>query len=254
MISQRSPDIEAEVWFLPTEGGGKTKPALSGYRPQHLIMENYQTSGEHQYINKEQVNPGEKAIANIWFISPEAYPKSLWIGREIEVREGSWIVGCAKVTRIFNPILESETKEIQMWVSEDNPELKFKREMLQFGYTQLWFDVGLLNMETLFKQVDQQKREGDTNYEHYRYAAFNSWLNKNVGANDKAIRDYIDVAIQDPDIVMSGGAVANLMDAPWLTDAQFDTVSKSLSHFGKWTASRIEKAKQRRLNRKDGNG
>jgi hypothetical protein len=251
MISHRSPDIEAEVWFIPTEEGGKSKPAFSGYRPQHLIMDNYQTSGEHQYINKEQVNPGERAIAKIWFISPEVYPKSLWIGREIEIKEGSWLVGCAKVTKIFNPILESETQEIQKWDPENDPELTLRREMLRFGYTQFWFDAGLLTMGTFLKQINQQKFEGDTNYEHYRYAMFNTWLKENAGANDRAILDYIEAAVHDPDPVMAGGAIANLMDAPWLTDAQFEKVIESLQGFGKWTASRIEKAKQLRFNRKN---
>jgi translation elongation factor EF-Tu-like GTPase len=108
MITHRSPDIEAEIWFIPTSDGGKSKPVVSGYRPQHLVKEDYQTSGEHQYLDKEQVFPGETALANIWFLSPEAYPNTIWLGREIEIREGHHLVGKAKVTKIYNLILESK--------------------------------------------------------------------------------------------------------------------------------------------------
>jgi translation elongation factor EF-Tu-like GTPase len=118
MITSRPPDIEAEVSFLPTNQGGKTGSVLSGYRPQHQVMENLQTSGEHFYLNKETVLPGETASANIWFLSPEEYPESIWVGREIEIKEGSHLVGMAKVMKIFNPILESKTKEIKRWISK----------------------------------------------------------------------------------------------------------------------------------------
>ena len=246
MVPHRSPDIEADVWLLPTEEGGKTKPALSGYRPQHLIMEDYQTSGEHQYPDSGQINPGGKGIANIWFISPEVYPKTLWVGREIEVREGSWLVGWARVTKVFNPDLESETKEIRKWDGKNGLELHFKREMIRFGYTRQWFDSSLISKDAFFKQVDQRKKDGDNNFKHYRYAAFNSWIKENEGANDKAVHDYISIALQDPDPMMAGGALANLMDSGWITDAQFETITAEFPKFGKWTERRIERAKLRR--------
>lgn len=246
MVSNRTPDIEAEVRLLPTEEGGKTKPVLSGYRPQHLIMEGYQTSGEHQYLDLDQVNPGGKGLANIWFISPEVYPKTLWVGREIEMREGSRVLGWAKVTKVFNTDLESGTKEVRKWDGEVGLEVHFNEEMIRFGYNRQWFDSGLISKEEFFKQIDQQKIDGDYNYEHYRYAAFNSWINEKEGASDKAVHDYISTALQDPDPIMAGGALADLMDSDWITDSQFEAITMEIPRFGKWAERRIERVKLRR--------
>jgi hypothetical protein len=104
----------------------------------------------------------------------------------------------------------------------------------------------LISKDAFFKQIDQQKKDGDENYEHYRYAAFNSWIKENEGANDKAVHDYISIALQDPDPIMAGGALANLMDSDWITDAQFEAITAEISQFGKWTVRRIERAKLRR--------
>lgn len=46
----REPDIEAVVSYLPTEQGGRRQPAFSGYRPNHRILEDYITSGDHEYL------------------------------------------------------------------------------------------------------------------------------------------------------------------------------------------------------------
>ena len=107
MYSQRQPDVEAEVTFLPQEAGGKVNAVRSGYRPVHQLLENYLTSGHHEYVDKKEVWPGETAVAQIWFITPEAYPGCLWIGRKVRVQEGSRLVGHARITRIFNKLLEA---------------------------------------------------------------------------------------------------------------------------------------------------
>ena len=116
MNNMRQPDIMAEIYINKEELGGRK--VFSGYRPQHSIMINYETSGEHEYICKDFIEPGESGIAYIRFITPEVYPKSLWIDRVIEIKEGSRIIGNAKVLKIYNKILESENKEIQEYKKE----------------------------------------------------------------------------------------------------------------------------------------
>lgn len=105
------PDIEAEITFLSTEKGGKTRPVLSGYRPNHLIKQDYLTSGEHTYIDVQEVLPGQTAKAYIKFITPEAYPHTLWVGKIINVQEASHIVGFAKVLKIYNKLLETSSEQ-----------------------------------------------------------------------------------------------------------------------------------------------
>jgi translation elongation factor EF-Tu-like GTPase len=111
MNMKYEPDIEAEITFLSTEQGGKTRPASSGYRPNHLIKQHYLTSGEHTYINVQEVLPGQTARVYIKFITPEAYPNILWVGKIINVQEASRIVGYAKVLKIFNKLLETSSEQ-----------------------------------------------------------------------------------------------------------------------------------------------
>jgi len=106
MSNRRQADAEAEVTFFLPEDGGKANAVRSGYRPGHQLLENYLTSGHHEYIDKDEVWPGETVVAKIWFITPEAYPGCLWIGREVRVHEGSRLVGHAKIIKVFNKLLE----------------------------------------------------------------------------------------------------------------------------------------------------
>lgn len=69
-MMNRKPDVEAEVTFLSTEEGGRKTPIVSGYRPNHLIKPDYLTSGQHEYLDVNQVFPGQTVCANIWFITP----------------------------------------------------------------------------------------------------------------------------------------------------------------------------------------
>ena len=105
MRPPRQPDIEAEVTFLAPADGGRSTPAKSGYRPNHLVLPDYLTSGHHEYRDKDQVLPGESAITEIWFLSPEQYPKSMSVGKIIRVQEGSRLVGHAKVLKVYNEVL-----------------------------------------------------------------------------------------------------------------------------------------------------
>jgi elongation factor Tu len=105
MRPPRQPDIEAEVTLLATAEGGRSTPAKSGYRPNHLVFPDYLTSGHHEYKDKEQVLPGEPAITEIWFLTPDQYPKSMRVGKVIRVQEGSRLVGHAKVLKIYNEVL-----------------------------------------------------------------------------------------------------------------------------------------------------
>ena len=101
----KPPDIEALVTFLPTAAGGKIRSVLSGYRPNHLVKDGLLTSGHHEYLDRETVPPGESATAHIWFLAPERYPATMWVGKVISVQEGTRVVGQAVVTKVFNSLL-----------------------------------------------------------------------------------------------------------------------------------------------------
>lgn len=94
------PDVEAMFEFV----GYRKDNVYEGYRPAHMICENYLTTGLHSYYNLH--NSSKKELkGTITFISPENYPKCLWIGKKIAMYEGNNIIGYATITDIFNPIL-----------------------------------------------------------------------------------------------------------------------------------------------------
>ncbi len=97
---QLKPDGEAIFEFT----GSRKNNIYEGYRPSHLIKDSYLTTGIHNYYNLQDENNIELR-GTITFISPESYPKSLWIGKKIAMYEGSNVVGYAIITNIFNIIL-----------------------------------------------------------------------------------------------------------------------------------------------------
>lgn len=92
------PDVEAIFEFL------EYKKICDGYRPHHLIYNDYLTTGLHRYY-KTSDEFNDKIVGTINFITPEYYPNSVWIGKKIPMYEGSKLIGYAIITKIFNEIL-----------------------------------------------------------------------------------------------------------------------------------------------------
>ena len=103
----RLPDVEVIFEFNST----RRNPANDGYRPAHLVTDNYLTTGIHHYYGVESVPPNGTAKGTITFLTAEAYPHCLWIGKKIRIQEGAHIVGYATITRIYNPVLCVESQE-----------------------------------------------------------------------------------------------------------------------------------------------
>jgi elongation factor Tu len=93
-------DVEVIFHFI----GDKKNNIYEGYRPSHMIQEEYLTTGIHSYYNIE--GNADEIKGMIAFISPEYYPHCLWIGKKIKMYEGSKLVGYATITQIFNPTLK----------------------------------------------------------------------------------------------------------------------------------------------------
>jgi len=101
---QLKPDVEAVFNFI----GYRKENLYEGYRPAHLICEDCLTTGIHSYYNLED-DFNQELKGTITFISPEDYPTSLWIGKELSMYEGKNMIGYATITDIFNPILCKNT-------------------------------------------------------------------------------------------------------------------------------------------------
>ena len=91
------PDVEVIFEF----NGTRKSPANDGYRPAHLITDNYLTTGIHHYYGVESVPPNGTVKGTITFLSPES----------ISIQEGAHVVGYATITNIYNPLLCLENQQ-----------------------------------------------------------------------------------------------------------------------------------------------
>jgi len=102
----REPDVEARVRFLRTEEGGRIGPVANGYFPNHLVAPDCLIGGKIEIADREWLQLGESADAQITYISPEEYPIGFTVGQVICIQEGAKLVGFAEITRIMNKVLE----------------------------------------------------------------------------------------------------------------------------------------------------
>ena len=100
-IFDQKPDVEVLFEF----NGNRKNPVADGYRPNHLVMGNYLTSGVHHYCDVQTIPPNGTAKGTITFITPEVYPHCLWVGKKINIQEGAKIVGYATILKVLNPDL-----------------------------------------------------------------------------------------------------------------------------------------------------
>ena len=98
-------DALINVSLLTSEDGGRKKPIHNAYRGAHLIKEDYLTSASLDFVDVEILQPGDSAKAFVNYLSPEVYPKSLWIGKEMNIQEGGRLVGKATILEIYNETL-----------------------------------------------------------------------------------------------------------------------------------------------------
>lgn len=80
----------------------------SGYRPAFDIRDDYSTTGEIILIDSKILEVGDTKDAFIRFLTPDVYPNSLWVGKELIFKEGITITGRAIITEIYNNILKKE--------------------------------------------------------------------------------------------------------------------------------------------------
>jgi len=95
---KRPRDIEAEIYFLTTEEGGRKGPAFNDYRPQ-FYYNGHDWDAPHEYPDVQQVNPGDTVRAYLAFLSPHEHVGKVHVGMEFLIREGTRTVGKGKVTK-----------------------------------------------------------------------------------------------------------------------------------------------------------
>jgi translation elongation factor EF-Tu-like GTPase len=96
--------VRATITFVPTEKGGRTGPAKSGYRPNHNFgapTDTLMQIGKVEFEGRQEVFPGETATALVTFLGNPDLAAQVHIGREWRLQEGLRLVANAKVTEVF---------------------------------------------------------------------------------------------------------------------------------------------------------
>lgn len=99
----RRPDLIVSFTLTARRVDGSLKEVISGYRPIYKVCADHWASAHHEFVGATGVCTGRKCKAEVWLLSPEAYPHPFWIDRRVEVAEGSRSVGIADVLQIINP-------------------------------------------------------------------------------------------------------------------------------------------------------
>jgi len=89
-------ELEAEVYILTKEGGGRHTPFFTGYRPQFYIRTTDVTGEIKLPEGVEMVMPGDSAKMMVKLIQPVAMEE----GIRFAIREGGHTVGAGVVTKI----------------------------------------------------------------------------------------------------------------------------------------------------------
>jgi len=103
----RPADLQVLFELIEVSHAGQPRTVYSDYRPQYAIRDDYHTSARHVFPDNGAVTTGQRAKALVWLLTPEVYPACMWVGRIVEVFEGSRAVGRATVVRVLNPVLVS---------------------------------------------------------------------------------------------------------------------------------------------------
>lgn len=94
-------DLQAEIYYLTAEEGGRKSSVATGYRGQ-FYYDGKNWDAPQAFLDKDICKPGESVIVNLSTLSPIYHYGKFYIGKEIETREGAKIVGKGKITKIYN--------------------------------------------------------------------------------------------------------------------------------------------------------
>jgi translation elongation factor EF-Tu-like GTPase len=90
--------IEAEIEI--NKEGGRTWPIKTGYRPGFNFIDNKQTSGSINLLNREDLKPGERGFVEVSFISNNFLEK-IDSGTEFKFYEGPVEIGGRRVLKVI---------------------------------------------------------------------------------------------------------------------------------------------------------
>lgn len=102
-----NPHFLALLTYLPAEEGGRTIPALSGYRPAlKFPFETGLFTGAQKFVDTELAFPGDVINAEITMLNAAHFKGKLYEGLDFDFFEGEKLIGHG----IIKKILDAELK------------------------------------------------------------------------------------------------------------------------------------------------
>lgn len=98
----RQPELEAEIYYLTEQEGGRKTAVSNGYRGQ-FYYNGKNWDAPQQFLDKEICYPGETVKVYLQTLSPDFHIGQFYVGQEFETREGAKTVGKGKITKILRP-------------------------------------------------------------------------------------------------------------------------------------------------------
>lgn len=96
------PELQADIYYLKEQEGGRKTPVASSYRGQfHYNGKDFDAM--QQFIDKSWCQPGNTVQVFLQTASPEFHAGQFYVGKDFEIREGSKIVGKGTITKILRP-------------------------------------------------------------------------------------------------------------------------------------------------------
>ena len=95
-----NPELEADIYYLTTDEGGRKTPVATSYRGQ-FHYDNHDWDAMQQFLDKEWCEPGDTVKVLLQTASPYFHCGNFYIGKEFEIREGSKIVGKGKISKVL---------------------------------------------------------------------------------------------------------------------------------------------------------
>ena len=106
-----TPHIEASVYVLRTEEGGRKSPFFCGYRPNHDfgVLGGMLNDAQHKIVGRDRIELGDSGLVQLTLVRPDLLGRRLYPNMEFTVQEGSRIVGRGRITRVLDSALARST-------------------------------------------------------------------------------------------------------------------------------------------------
>lgn len=88
--------------YMKLYKSGRETPFFAGYRPLFRFIDETQTSGSIELIDRNEFCPGEEGEVFVYFLNKDFLGKDFSVGKKFEFGEGNNILGEGIIKEILN--------------------------------------------------------------------------------------------------------------------------------------------------------